>query len=98
MATRIVDAPNTHNPALIALREKGYVLGIYPPDEPDHGEGPRTEIGHWFARSGDREFVAGDPLALLGLAALWEHRGDNWRRVGDPDIDDEIVAAAYPDE
>ena len=93
---RLVDASNTHNSALITLRELGFELEIVPPSLESEEE---TEIGmgFWRARTEGREFEASDPLTLLGLVAIWRHRGDDWARDEDPDIYDELLEDAYPD-
>jgi hypothetical protein len=41
----------------------------------------------WFAEQGDSRFVAEDPILLLGLVALYETRGENWRAT-DEQIED----------
>jgi len=96
---RMVDAMNTHNPALITLKEMGYELGIYPPErDEDEVEVPQTEIGHWWAQKYKHEFVASDPLSLLGIVSIWEHRGDKWINEDDPDVSDRILSEIYGDE
>ena len=87
---RLVDAPNTHNSALLTLREMGCELQILPSDD-EH------EIGLWHARLDGAEFEAGDPLALLGLVALWRHRGDLWKRPDDENLYDALLEQTYPD-
>ena len=94
---RLGDAQNTHNPALIVLSEKGYELYIMPPEQDEDEESSETEIGFWCARKGEREFIAGDPLALLGLVAIWEYRADVWKRDGDPDLYNKVIEDAYGD-
>ena len=79
------------NPSLITLREKGYEIGMYGPTY-DDGEEPKEEhMGNWWANKDSHEFVAGTPLELLGLVALWEARGDDWCRDNDPDIYSKIL-------
>ena len=90
---RLVDAPNTHNPALISLRQLGFEIGVYPASSDELGE--LEEIGHWWARKEDCEFVAGDPLALLGLVSIWQIRGDRWIREDDVDIFDKVLEEAF---
>ena len=94
---RLIDAPNTHNPALMVLRSKGYTLSLVPPtydpgEEPDCGD-----LGHIRAEMNGREFIAGDGLALLGLVALWESRGDVWRDENDSDVLTELISETYSD-
>ncbi|MDD9946327.1 MAG: hypothetical protein OXU20_35105 [Myxococcales bacterium] len=87
---RLVDAPNTYNPALLALKQLGCELRVIPSDD-------QNDIGLWSARLDGAEFVAGDPLALLGLVALWQHRGVSWKRPDDEDLYDTLLEEAYPD-
>ncbi|HEU4477959.1 MAG TPA: hypothetical protein VFR80_05530 [Pyrinomonadaceae bacterium] len=46
----------------------------------------RPSADDWWAEKEGREFVATTPLALLGLVALWESRGDEWKKHGEPDL------------
>lgn len=87
---RLVDATNTHNPALLTLREMGFRLAILPDEE------EKDTLGIWQARAEGVVFEAGDPLSLLGLVALWKHRGNAWRRSDDEDLLDALVEEAYP--
>jgi len=88
---RLVDAPNVENPCLLVLDSLGYEIGIYPPDDGSEG------LGHWYARKDEREFIAGDPLALLGLVSLWLHRGDDWKSGEDEDLQTKIIDQTYPE-
>jgi hypothetical protein len=74
---KIADAMNTYNIALLVLQDKGYRLWLEPSDEKEE------EYGLWNAEKDERVFVAWDPLRLLALVAIWEHRGDDWRRKPD---------------
>lgn len=86
-------AGNTQNPVLMALRAKGYRLWIEPDEDPD------CEFEDWNAEKDGRYFSATNPLELLGLVAMQEVRGDDWQaELDDPDIYDELLSAAYPDE
>ncbi len=67
---RIVAAGNTVVPAYLALLEKGYQVSCSP-------AGERKEL--WRAWNSDDEFIAEDPLTLLGLITLHEIRGANWQ-------------------
>ena len=87
----LVDAMNTYNPALLVLRRKGYHVWVDPGDE-------ESEDEDWRARKDERDFIASDPLRLLGLIAMWEQRGDGWQRsASEAGLYDEIRSAAYPD-
>jgi hypothetical protein len=74
---RLADAGNTYNHAFSIIVEKGYKLFLYP----SHGE---TGFDIWATKDG-RDFIATNPLALLGLIEIWERFGDNWR---DQDVSD----------
>lgn len=85
----IGSAGNTQNPCLLALRAKGYAIRI------------------WFTKSGDdyhcqidaekagRHFSATNAAELLGLAAMWEVRGDAWQtKPGEVDVYDELYPSS----
>ena len=79
-------AGNTWNPCLLALRAKGYSLRF------------------WFIKIGENEyhsnidaekdgrcFSATTGPELLGLVAMWEVRGDDWKtKTTEPDVYDEL--------
>jgi hypothetical protein len=91
MGFKLADAMNTYNPALLVLRQRGYRVWVDPSDEGSEGE-------DWRAEKDGRDFIASDPLRLLGLISIWEHRGDSWQAgAGGADLYDEIRSAAYPD-
>ncbi len=66
---RLATAGNVMVPAILLLEERGYVVNA------DRG----ATTWRWSARRGDIELVGDDPVALLGLAALAEARGEAWR-------------------
>ncbi len=68
--TRIVDAANTYNPALLLLVAGGYTIDVVPTDE---SEFPKH---HWQATKEGCRLLADTPLALLGLVRLHEVHGD----------------------
>ena len=88
-------AGNTEIPALLALRAKGYrvwleYMKIDDPKSPWHPYMPdyqaQSEFGYFSATSA---------VELLGLVAMWETRGDDWKfKHGEPDILDELRSAA----
>ena len=92
---RIRIAGNTEIPALLALRAKGYrvwleywavddVKSPWYPQMPDYQA--QSEFGY---------FSATTPVELLGLVALWETRGDDWKlKADEPDILNELLDAA----
>ena len=77
MATkRIATAGNTVVPALSVLTSLGFSVSV------DNGPAGQTVVA---ARDGE-EFVADDPVAVLGLIKLIEVRTWNWL-ASDPEID-----------
>jgi hypothetical protein len=80
-AFRLADGGNTYNPALLTLRSRGFSLELQTYE--DHNR--------WVARKDGRTFSAADPLALLGLVAVWEHFGDDWNHQ-EPSVLDELYS------
>jgi hypothetical protein len=80
-------AGNVVVPAILALREKGYQVSraIVSPEEREF----------WYAEKPDQHFTAEDPIMLLGLVALYEMRGTEWR-APDEEID-RFFLEFYPD-
>lgn len=66
---RIVAAGNTIVPAYLVLLEKGYQVSRLRTDD---------EVETWLAIKAGEEFVADDPLMLLGLVSLYEIRQEVW--------------------
>lgn len=66
-------AGNTENPCLLALRAKGYAVAFAFTQTTD---GYHREL---CATKGGRYFYASNAAELLGLVAMWEVRGDDWR-------------------
>jgi hypothetical protein len=88
---RLADAMNTWNSALVVLRRKGYQLYIYP----DEREG---YLGDYWAIKDQRDFIAKDPLRLLGLVGIWEYFGDQWENTLEERIDSALMDTAFPEE
>lgn len=91
---RIVDVPNTYNSALNILRQKEYSLYLMPDKREDY-------YGCYWAIKEDRDFIAENPLSLLGLVTLWEHYGDDWRKEAkerNVDIKVELENISYPED
>ena len=65
-------AMNAHPPALTLLLSHGFTLKTLGGDE---------SVDTWIAESSKVRLAAADPLALLGLAALWQAHGRSWREV-----------------
>jgi hypothetical protein len=81
---KIASAANTIVPAYLALLEKGYRVSRVGVDE-------REET--WQALKESEEFVAEDPLTLLGLVALYEMRGTAWQA---PDVEIDAFLQRFP--
>ena len=76
---RLSEVHDVGNVAIITLREKGYRVWWEASERPSADD--------WWAEKEGRKFVARSPLALLGLVALWESRGDQWQKKPDePDL------------
>lgn len=88
---RLADAGNTHNYALEIIRSKGYSIYLYPDEREEF-------YGNLWAIKDKHDFIATNPLSLLGLIALWEHFGDEWRAQSVPNIEDEIADITFPED
>lgn len=88
---RITSAGNTANHALEALRAKGYTVVLYPSADEDGSN------DYWATKDG-RDFIASDPVEVLGLVSLWEQFGDAWRDRLVPSHHDALLHAAFPDD
>ena len=70
---------NVYNTALVVLDGKGWSL--------------RYDQSHewWFAKKEGWEFLADDPMQLLGLVAIFEHhapkvKSEYWWKINKPDL------------
>ena len=64
----LAEAGSVQGPALGIIHEKGYrILNL---STATHSE--------WIAENEQRTFYASSPVALLGLIAIWEARGEKW--------------------
>lgn len=88
---RLADAMNTYNDALAIIRGKGYQIYFMPDTRSD-------DAGDFWAIEDRRDFIASDPLRLLGLITVWEHHGDGWYSQSVPDIWNGIMDVAFPDD
>lgn len=64
-------AGNVEVPAYLALQARGYRVTRTYSDE--------DQLEFWYAETTGERFTASGPLELLGLVALYETRGENWR-------------------
>ncbi len=75
---RIVALANTEVPAILALESLGFNIA---------SRIVNVDQGMiWTATGNGDEYVAEDPLSLLGLVTLLEVRGDTWQ-ASDDDIE-----------
>jgi hypothetical protein len=70
---------NVYNTALVVIERKGWSLRFEKSPE------------RWFAKKGDWELLADDPMQLLGLVAIHEHhspkaKAEYWWKIDEPDI------------
>jgi hypothetical protein len=88
---RLSAEPTTYNSALRIIKSKGYKIFLYPD--------ARDEFyGNYWAIKENRDFIAEDPLQLLGIITIWETNGDNWSgQIGRENVKDEIICKAFPD-
>jgi hypothetical protein len=84
---------NVENTCLRILREKGYSLKVY-----EDGDGYLYE-----AQNGQYDFLAHDPIALLGLIAIYDFKGQPdaapqpyWWVVKGDNIRNELQDTAIP--
>jgi hypothetical protein len=92
---RIRIAGNTTLPALLALRAKGYRVWLEYMKVEDPGSPWHPYMPDYQAEKDGGYFSATSPVELLGLVAMWETRGDNWKfQKGEPDILDELTDSA----
>lgn len=81
MSERIASAGNTVVPAVLALESLGYTVM-----RRDSGREPPND--EWWTATGPLgEFIAEDPVMVLGLVAMRDTRGPDWKPT-DAEIDD----------
>jgi hypothetical protein len=88
-------AGNTESPALLALRAKGFHVWLEYNEVDDPQNKWHPHMPDFQAEKDGAYFSATTPVELLGLVAMWEVRGDDWRfKRGEPDILDELMESA----
>ena len=70
---------NVYNTALVVLERKGFSVRF---DEAKDW---------WYAKKGEWEFLADDPIQLLGLVSIYEHHSptkkkEYWWKIDEPDL------------
>jgi len=92
---RIRIAGNTEIPVLLALRAKGYRVWLEYHRDDDPKSPWHPYMPDYQAQSDLAYFSATSAEELLGLVAMWETRGDDWKfKPGEPDILNELMDAA----
>jgi hypothetical protein len=69
---KVSEAGNTIIPAYLTLVDKGYKVERVLIESND-------STALWRAVKANNEFNASDPLTLLGIVAMAEHRGEDWK-------------------
>ncbi|KAI9132947.1 hypothetical protein [Acaryochloris sp. CCMEE 5410] len=87
----IRSAGNTQVPCLQVIYSKGYILShYYLNNTPGEWKAPQ-----WDAEKNGRRFSATSLEELLGLIAMWEIRGDDWRhKNGEQELYDQLIESA----
>jgi hypothetical protein len=70
---------NVYNTSLVVIRSKGFDLKFDAQKET------------WYATKGEWEFMADDPMQLLGLVAIYDYHNpklkrEYWWKIDEPDI------------
>jgi len=68
---RIASAGNADTAAFFALNAKGYSVSVRLKSD--------NKTGWYVATLGENEFIGESPIETLGLIALFEQRGENWK-------------------
>lgn len=88
-------AGNTEIPALLTLRAKGFRVWLEYDKVDDPANPWHPYMPNYQAEKDGAYFSATTAVELLGLVAMWEVRGDDWRFKSDePDILDELLESA----
>ena len=99
--SRLSSNANVYNTCLRIIREKGYGLNLE--GELDENELIIPESLTWYAEKGEFDFLADNPIELLGLVSLHEKINPQesksyWWVVEGEDIYDELMGKAFPSE
>jgi hypothetical protein len=70
----VATSGNVLVPAYLALQQRGYSVR-----REQRAEGEEL----WYAENDSHQFIAEDPVLLLGLVAMVETRGDSWYAADD---------------
>ena len=78
---------NVYNSALVILRDKGFKVWT------------TQDEGTWYAERNGWDFMADDPIALLGLIAIFEYHNpqthsEYWWKIDSPCLVDSIPTIA----
>jgi len=89
---------NVYNTCLLILRGRGYELSVEGELDADQIIEPSSL--HWIAEKDDFRFLADNPIELLGLSAIYEHKKPTshesyWWSLDGPDIYVELMDKAF---
>lgn len=87
MSVSICISENTQLPTLLAIKAKGFTITTFYTER--DGKIDKTDVVYDADKENCR-FSANNPEQLLGLIAMWEIRGDDWKY--DPDLEDNIYS------
>ena len=68
---RITSAGNSDTAAFCALISKGYTLSVKLKSD--------NKTGWYIAKLGTNEFIGDSPIETLGLIAMFDQRGEDWK-------------------
>jgi len=88
-------AGNIRQPALLALKTKGYKLKLEYTKTKDKNDLWYPYLPDWEAEKDGCIFSATTPVELLGLVSMWETRGDDWQPgKEEPNLYEELISSA----
>ncbi|PSB58930.1 hypothetical protein [Chamaesiphon polymorphus] len=88
-------AGNTRLPALLALQAKGFRVWLEYVKIDNPKDYWHPYMPDYQAEKNGNYFSATNAVELLGLVAMWEVRGNDWKfKNGEPDIHDELMELA----
>ena len=74
MMIKVTESMNVYDPALFTINNMGYTIFLRLNEK-------RDNVERWIARKEGSEFVAMNPLSLLGIIMIGELYGEDWRNV-----------------
>ncbi|MBU6953599.1 hypothetical protein [Hahella sp. HN01] len=96
---------NVHNTCLNILKKQGYRLWLHYDDEDLPLAEADLSMCLWCAEKNGYKFIASNPIELLGLAKIYEFKGEPktdeipyWWRVIDEKVRDELIEKLFLDD